>query len=86
MDMGERDYFDHTTPEGTGPGQRIEQASYNFSTWGENIAWGYPSAESVVAGWMSSPGHCANIMRDSFTETGIGYYEGSLWTQTFGRP
>jgi uncharacterized protein YkwD len=86
MDMGTRDYFDHYTPEGLGPAGRLDEAGYGGSTWGENIAWGYATPADVVSGWMASPGHCANIMRSQFTETGIGYYEGSLWTQTFGRP
>lgn len=86
MDMGTRDYFAHDTPEGLGPGDRIDQAGYAGLMWAENIAWGYSTSEAVVAGWMSSPGHCANIMRAELTETGIGYYEGQLWTQTFGRP
>jgi uncharacterized protein YkwD len=86
MDMGLRGYFDHDTPEGLGPGDRLDQAAYSGSTWGENIAWGYATPEAVVTGWMTSPGHCANIMRGRFTQIGIGYYDGSLWTQTFGRP
>lgn len=86
MDMGVRDFFDHTDPDGLGPGTRIEAADYEWMSWGENIAWGQTTPESVVDGWMSSPGHCTNIMSPSFTETGIGFYEGNLWTQTFGSP
>lgn len=86
MDMAVRGYFSHTSPEGEGPGDRIEAAGYEYSWWGENIAWGYPSPDAVVNGWMNSPGHCANIMRAEFTEIGVGYYSGNYWTQTFGRP
>lgn len=86
LDMAARDYFNHYSPEGEGPGERFNLAEYQGSTWGENIAWGYASPDAVVAGWMSSSGHCANIMNANFTEMGVGYYEGSIWTQTFGRP
>jgi len=86
MDMAVRGYFDHTDPDGNGPGTRIAAAEYDWSTWGENIALGYPSPEAVVQGWMESDGHCANIMNAAFTEIGIGYYEGNYWTQDFGRP
>lgn len=86
MDMAVRGYFSHTSPDGDGPGDRIEAAGYEYSWWGENIAWGYPSPDAVVNGWMNSPGHCANIMRPEFTEIGVGYYSGNYWTQTFGRP
>ncbi len=86
LDMAVRDYFDHYSPEGDGPGVRLDLAGYTGSSWAENIAWGYTSPAAVVAGWMNSPGHCANIMRPHLTETGVGYYDGRLWTQTFGRP
>ncbi|WP_169337768.1 CAP domain-containing protein [Pseudoclavibacter soli] len=37
----------------------------------ENVAAGY-TAETVVAGWQSSPGHYANIMNPNYTDIGIG--------------
>jgi uncharacterized protein YkwD len=86
MDMSERDFFDHENLDGLGPGDRLDLAEYDGSAWGENIAWGYATPEAVVAGWMNSPGHCANIMTAHFTLIGVGYYSGSYWTQTFGRP
>ena len=85
-DMAARDYFDHTSPDGAGPGDRLEDAGYSGSAWAENIAWGYSTPEDVVAGWMGSSGHCANLMQGEYTETGVGYYAGNYWTQTFGRP
>ena len=42
-------------------------------TWfAENVAVGY-SYESVVDGWLNSPGHRANILRPDATHVGIGY-------------
>ena len=38
---------------------------------GENVAAGYPTAESVVQGWLNSPGHLANI-EGTWDLTGIG--------------
>ena len=45
----------------------------------------------VVAGWLDSPGHCANIMDARFSETGIGIATGRqrghiYWVQSFGWP
>lgn len=85
-DMAERDYFDHVTPEGVGPGERAERAGYD-SWGGENIAWGYRSAEDVVEGWMDSHGHRANILNCDFVAIGVGAADsgrGPYWTQTFG--
>lgn len=85
-DMALRDFFAHTNPDGDGPGQRIGFAGYDSQGWGENIAMGFPSPQSVIVGWMTSPGHCANIMKPSFTEIGVGYYSGNRWVQVFGTP
>lgn len=86
-DMAERDYFDHTSPEGDGPGDRAEEANYRW--WSsENIAMGYPTAEAVVAGWMDSSGHRANILNCESVATGVGVADSSrglYWTQMFGR-
>ena len=43
---------------------------------GENCAEGYYAAESLVNGWLSSPGHKANIMNPYFVYTGLGYTGG----------
>ena len=86
LDMARRDFFDHVNPDGEDPGQRIAATGYSAATWGENIAWGQTSPEQVVATWIGSSGHCANIMRSSFTEIGIGYDPTNIWTQVFATP
>lgn len=90
QDMGDRNFFDHTDPDGLDPFQRMEAAGYNGGALGENIAAGYSSGVEVVAGWLSSDGHCRNIMSPDFGVIGIGYARvpGSdyvnYWTQNFG--
>jgi len=90
LDMVERDYFDHTNPDGDGPAYRVDQAEYDWRTWGENIAAGSSDAEGTMQQWMNSDGHCANIMNPAFEELGVGYYPGTqyghVWTQVFGAP
>ncbi|KQZ19920.1 sigma-70 family RNA polymerase sigma factor [Streptomyces clavifer] len=86
-DMVERDYFSHTSPDGTDPGARITSAGYRWSTYGENIAKGQPTAAAVMEAWMNSPGHKANILNCAFKEIGVGRQEssgGPVWTQNFG--
>lgn len=89
-DMAENDYFSHTGQDGSTPSQRIAEAGYSGSTIGENIAAGSQTPEAVVANWMTSPGHCRNIMHADFDHIGVGYaYDdastyGHYWTQTFG--
>lgn len=91
-DMAELEYFSHTGPEGVQTGERVNDRSYSWSAVGENIAAGQNSVDDVVDGWLSSPGHCANIMKAEFTEMGAARIEapGSqyspFWTQVFARP
>ena len=87
VDMAERGYFEHTNPEGEGPGERMSAAGYPWTGFGENIGWGYPTAEGMMEGWITSPGHCSNLMTDWFTELGVGFFsQGNTitWTQNFG--
>ncbi|MGI5050298.1 sigma-70 family RNA polymerase sigma factor [Streptomyces sp. JAC18] len=86
-DMVARDYFSHTSPDGTDPGARITAAGYRWSTYGENIAKGQQTAESVMDAWMNSEGHRANILNCALKELGVGRVDssgGPVWTQNFG--
>lgn len=85
-DMVARDYFSHTSPDGTDPGTRITAVGYRWSTYGENIAKGQQTAEAVMDAWMNSDGHRANILNCAFKEIGIGREDssgGPVWTQNF---
>ncbi|MFF3405059.1 sigma-70 family RNA polymerase sigma factor [Streptomyces sp. NPDC002742] len=86
-DMAARAFFDHTNPDGAGPGERITAAGYRWSTYGENIAMGQQTPQAVMDSWMNSPGHRANILNCSFKNIGVGVHKGSggpWWTQDFG--
>jgi uncharacterized protein YkwD len=89
-DMAERNYFDHTTPDGVDFATRITKAGYTWSTAGENIAAGQPDPASVMTSWMNSPGHRANILNCDFTNLGVGLAYDSrrtpYWTQDFAAP
>ena len=71
--------------------ERLDRAGYRErAAWGENIASGYATPEAVVAGWMSSTGHRANILSDQYRDLGVGVAiagdTGRLyWVQNFGR-
>jgi uncharacterized protein YkwD len=84
-DMVARDFFSHTNPDGDSPFDRLHDAGISYSAAAENIAYGYPTAESVLDGWLGSSGHRANIENCSLTEHGVGL-EGTHWTHLFIRP
>ncbi|MFJ9346600.1 CAP domain-containing protein [Streptomyces sp. NPDC101237] len=86
-DMARHQTMSHDGSDGSSPGDRITGAGYTWSSYGENVAYGYASADQVMAGWMASPGHKANILNCSFKEIGVGLAgPGSYWTQDFGTP
>lgn len=87
QDMAAKGYFDHNSPDGRDPGDRITAAGYRWTTYGENIARGQQTPESVMEGWMNSPGHRDNILNCAFKEIGVGVHDasgGPWWTQAFG--
>ena len=73
--------FSHTRPDGS------SWSTVSAKAKGENIAMGYKSADKVMAAWLTSEGHRANILRESFTTIGVCAYEYNgimYWVQLFG--
>jgi len=85
-DMARRDYFSHSTPDGTTWQAREISAGFpEDRTGGENIAYGQKTAAIVMQVWMNSPPHRRNILDCEFKTIGVGYYPpGNYWTQDFG--
>ena len=59
--------FSHDRPNGESWYSVIEMES---KLSGENIAYGQRDAKSVMATWMNSAGHRANILNPNFTHIG----------------
>lgn len=86
VDMRERGYFAHNTPDGVTPWTRMADAGYTTPS-AENIAMGQATPQDVVTAWMNSPGHRANILSCSSKAIGVGVQfgpGGPWWTQDFG--
>jgi len=74
------------------PTDRLDAVGYDNWTrsfaYGENIAFGYASAAAVMAAWMASPEHRANILNPTFTEIGVSVAMDAagrlFFTQEFG--
>ncbi len=72
-------YFDHISPSGETPVERIRATGYVPSSevgyvLGENLAWGtltLSTPEAIVKAWIASPEHLANILEGKYVDTGI---------------
>lgn len=72
-DLAKLGYFSHTSPTYGTVGQMLDKFNYPWTAYGENIAKGYVTPQSVVDAWMASPGHKENILSSKFTHIGVGY-------------
>jgi len=95
-------YFAHVGPRGETPLMRMRRAGYIYSSRigfevGENIAWGslwLGTPRAIVASWMASPDHRANILDARYRDTGVGVsphtqglangQAGGIYTEDFG--
>jgi uncharacterized protein YkwD len=103
QEMVSQDYFAHVAPNGLTPLARVKDTGYVPSaedgyTIGENIAWGtlqLSTPKAIVAAWIASPEHLANILEAHYRDSAIGIVpaapaslaggeDGAVYTQEFG--
>jgi len=95
-------YFAHVGPRGLTPLMRLRRTGYIANSRegyeiAENIGWGslwLGTPKAIVATWMGSAGHRANILDRHFRDTGIGVsphtnglahgQRGGIYTEDFG--
>lgn len=88
IDQAVMNRMTHTGSDGSDAGDRLTRAGFVWRAWGENVAAGFTTVQSVFDGWMASPGHKAQILGDfvyigmaaSASSTGTVY-----WTLDFAR-
>lgn len=79
--------FNHNSANGSTPKSRLDAVGYKYYTYGENIAYGQQSADSVMNAWINSPGHQRNIVNPNFKEAGFakcGSAQRPYWVAIFG--
>jgi uncharacterized protein YkwD len=100
LEMVRARYFAHDSRDGRSFEQRILATGYAprgaHWTLGENLAWGAaPAGDAawVLAAWMRSRGHRANLLRASFRDVGVAAVAGApvevggpraTWAADFG--
>jgi uncharacterized protein YkwD len=87
------------TPCGTDVTSAVRAVGYSFATFGENLfagRWGHVSARDVVAAWLRSPSHRANMLDPDFRHLGaasvrapggrLGDGDAVVWVAVFASP
>lgn len=90
-DMLDRNFFAHQNPDGAGPGERVLDAGYTWTTVGENLAWnGTTGTLDLVAivetqhdnlfvdKGIEGRGHRITMLHPSLREVGISLQRGSF--------
>ncbi len=88
--------WSHTRPDGTSCFTVLDndpEFKKQISEAGENLAWNQTTVPQVMTDWMNSPGHRANILKDSYNYVGVACVivyrdNGSkdhLWAQMFAK-
>ena len=83
--------------DGKKPGDRVNEAGYNYRAMGENVAMSSPEGKGdppasppavIHKNWMESKGHRENILNPKFREVGISMVRAKggtyYYTQVFG--
>jgi uncharacterized protein YkwD len=90
-DMAAHNFMEHQGSDGSTMTARAERSGYTgWHGLAENVAAGNQTADEVVAAWMGSSGHRANILNCQLKDIGVGYATnpnstyGVYWTQDFG--
>lgn len=82
MDMWNRHYFSHYSPEGATVADRFNAAGIPYEIVGENLALA-PTTETAMTGLMNSQGHRENILDTKFHKIGIGVMDNGIYGKIF---
>ena len=75
-DMAVNNFFGHRGSDGSNLQRRVRAAGYRDCLVAENLAWGYPTSQQIISGWMGSNGHRTNMLHPRAAEFGVGITQG----------
>ena len=76
-DMVNKNYWSHTSPDGTKFWDIMKNKGISYSEAGENLAQGHTSATSILASWMGSQTHKDNLLKPEYQEVGFAVCKSS---------
>ncbi len=86
LELAYTNKLSHTRPNGTSTFTLLSELGITYWYAGENIAYGYSTAEKVTLGWKNSQGHYQNMINSNYGKIGVGYanINGTpYWVQIF---
>lgn len=85
LDLYNKNYFSHTSPDGRVVNDFAREARYKYSEVGENLGRDFNNVDGLMTAWLESPTHWNNILDEKYTETGVYTYQ-NISVQVFGLP
>lgn len=85
LDMSNNQFLEHVSSNGDTLVERMRDVHYTWSAVGENLAYNQKTIHQVLEDWLSSPGHCSNLMSADYTQAGVAVVNG-YWTQVYAAP
>ena len=85
LDMSKHQFIDHISSNGDTLVERLDKVNYSWRAIGENVAHNQRTINQVLDDWLSSPGHCSNMMSADFHHTGVAHVNW-YWTQVYASP
>ena len=79
--MFEENYWAHNSPSGKSPWVWFQQAGYNYTNAGENLAKDFGNADRLMSAWMNSPTHRDNIVSAKYQDIGVAVVPGTIGGQ-----
>ncbi len=73
LQMGSQNFFDHISPDGNTPEDRLAGAGYAWSWLGESISGGFDNVEQTYNQWWNSDQNKANLLSPKYYEMGLGH-------------
>ena len=90
--MADNNFLTHDGSHGLILGERVANEGYDWKSVAENIAGGTDTPEQTIEFWLSSPGHCQNLMNAIHTQFGLACTRNNIsdyriyWTMVLASP
>ena len=75
IDLARRDTISHEDAEHRSFKQRVQSVGYPLRSAAENLAVGQREFEGTLEDWVASAGHCAALMKPSYSDVGLACVE-----------